>query len=133
MRISRQLVRTVIAACFAALPALSAWACDFARAPSDRWSVERDNGVQWLKTPCGERFYSLGVNTVDGGYPWREKDGKVWYSWAAFTPTLADWVVQARRRLTEWGFNTAGGWSLPPDKLPMPTVINLELGRLSQF
>jgi hypothetical protein len=133
MRISRQLVRTVIAACFAALPALSAWACDFARAPSDRWSVERDNGVQWLKTPCGERFYSLGVNTVDGGYPWREKDNKIWYSWAAFAPTLADWVAETRRRLADWGFNTTGGWSLPPDKLAMPTVINLELGRLSQF
>jgi hypothetical protein len=111
----------------------TATACDLATAPSDRWSVVNDHGVQWLKTPCGERFYSLGVNTVDGGYPWREKDGKVWYSWAAFSPTLADWVTETRGRLTEWGFNTAGGWSLPPDKLPMPTVINLELGRLSQF
>jgi hypothetical protein len=108
-------------------------ACDLGTAPSDRWSVERDNGVQWLKTPCGDRFYSLGVNTLDGGYPWREHDDKTWYSWPAFAPTLADWVTETRRRLADWGFNTAGGWSLPPDKLPVPSVINLELGRLAQF
>jgi hypothetical protein len=110
-----------------------ATACDLATAPTSRWSVTNDHGIQWLKTPCGERFYSLGVNTVDGGYPWREKDGKTWYSWAAFDPTLANWVKRTRRRLTDWGFNTAGGWSLPPDQLAMPTVVNLELGRTARF
>jgi hypothetical protein len=93
----------------------------------------RDNGVQWLKTPCGNRFYSLGVNTVDAGYAWREKDGKTWYSWSAFDPSIEAWAGRARQRLADWGFNTAGGWSLPPDKLHMPMVVNLELGRLAQF
>ena len=122
----------VAAALVAALP-LSARACDLATAPTSRWSIESDRGVRWLKTPCGDRFYSLGVNTVDAGYDWREKDNKVWYSWRAFDPTIGSWVSRAQRRLSEWGFNTAGGWSLPPDKLHMPMIVNLELGRRARF
>jgi hypothetical protein len=125
-------------ACFFAVAiilglAASASACELATAPTTRWSIETDHGVRWLKTPCGERFYSLGVNALDGGYPWRERDGKTWYSWTAFTPTLALWVNQTMARLKQWGFNTAGGWSLPPQQLPMPAVINLELGRNAKF
>ena len=75
-------------------------------------------------TPCGERFFSLGVNVLDGGYADREKDGKIWYSWKAFAPTLADWVTEARNRLSSWGFNSAGGWALPPETLDLPTIIN---------
>ncbi len=92
-----------------------------------------ENGTQWLKTPCGERFYSLGVNTVDGGYEWREKDNKIWYSWTAFDPSLESWIKRAAARLAEWGFNTTGGWSAPPSKLAMPTIVNLELGRRARF
>ncbi|HWB48298.1 MAG TPA: hypothetical protein VG651_04240 [Stellaceae bacterium] len=113
--------------------AAPASACDLAAAPSDRWSIDRDRGVQWLKTPCGDRFYSIGSNTVDGGYGWREKDNKLWYSWLAFDPSLDHWVTRAEARLAEWGFNTTGGWSLPPAQLKMPTIVNLELGRRARF
>jgi len=84
-------------------------------------------------TPCADRFFSLGVNVLDGGYAEREKNGKVWYSWKAFVPTLADWTSETRRRLFAWGFNSAGGWALPPDTLQLPTIVNLELGRLARF
>jgi hypothetical protein len=117
----------------AALIAAPALACDLATAPTTRWSIATDHGVDWLKTPCGERFYSLGVNTLDAGYDWREKDNKVWYSWRAFEPAIDSWVARAQRRLAEWGFNTAGGWSLPPTQLKMPMIVNLELGRLAKF
>jgi hypothetical protein len=111
-----------------------AWACtDFAAAPSSRWPLARKGGVAWLVTPCGDRFFSLGVNVLDGGYPEREKDAKTWYSWKAFAPTLADWAAQTRGRLFAWGFNSAGGWALPPATLKLPTIINLELGRLARF
>ncbi|MGD9617611.1 MAG: hypothetical protein AB7H90_23740 [Alphaproteobacteria bacterium] len=116
-----------------ALVAGPAAACDLDRVPSSRWSVATENGVSWLKNPCGERFYSNGVNVLDGGYPEREKDGKVYYSWTAFAPDLATWVAETRSRLRAWGFNTAGGWSLPPQQLRLPTVINLELGRRTRF
>ena len=115
------------------LEAPAGHACNLATAPATRWSIVKDHGASWLKTPCGERFYSLGVNALDGGYPWREHDGKTWYSWTAFTPSLVDWVNETMARLKQWGFNTAAGWSLPPQQLPMPAVINLELGRNSQF
>jgi len=102
-------------------------------APSSRWSLAREDRVAWLVTPCGDRFFSLGVNVLDGGYPQREKDGKIWYSWKAFAPTLADWTVQTRRRLLSWGFNSAGGWALAPETLKLPRIVNLELGRLARF
>jgi hypothetical protein len=113
---------------------VSAKGCkDFAMAPSSRWSLTTQAGVSWLVTPCGERFFTLGVNVLDGGYPERERAGKIWYSWRAFTPTLADWIAETRHRLTTWGFNSAGGWALPPEMLKLPTIINLELGRLARF
>ena len=118
----------------ATLPAV---ACDFATVKSDRWSTTSDansqGGVAWLKTPCGDRFYSVGVNVVNGGYAWRVKDGKTWYSWKAFDPSLTAWVERARQRLADWGFNSVGGWSLPPAQLREPMIVNLELGRLSRF
>ena len=128
------MIRSVFALFLAAIVAVApASACELATAPTTRWSLVSDHGTKWLRTPCGERFYSLGVNALDGGYPWREHDGKTWYSWAAFAPSLADWVRETVVRLKDWGFNTAGGWSLPPTQLPMPTVVNLELGRNAQF
>ncbi|MGH7095761.1 MAG: hypothetical protein ACREFB_19800, partial [Stellaceae bacterium] len=121
------------AALFLLAPVAGAHCCDFAHAPSDRWSVERRSGVAWLKTPCGDRFYSLGVNVLDGGYPWRDHDGKVYYSWHAFDPSLGVWAATARRRLEDWGFNSIGGWSLPPQRLRLPGIIDLELGRKAKF
>ena len=132
----------VVARCLAVFAAVAltgffcgrASACaDFAAAPSTRWSLATEHGVSWLVTPCGERFFSLGVNIVDGGYPEREKAGKIFYSWKAFEPTLEDWAAKSRRRLYSWGFNSAGGWALPPQDLKLPAVINLELGRLARF
>ena len=108
-------------------------ACTLDDAASSRWSIVREHGVAWLKTPCGERFYSLGVNALDGGYPQRESGGKVYYSWHAFAPSLDAWIAAARRRLLAWGFNSAGGWSLPPQRLRLPTIIDLELGRRAKF
>ena len=112
---------------------VGAHACDFDAAPSSRWSLAAEGDVWWLKTPCGDRFYSLGVNILDGGYPDRDKDGKVYYSWKAFAPDRALWIAAARRRLRAWGFNSAGGWSLAPQQLKLPEVIDLELGRRSKF
>ena len=37
-------------------------ACDLATAPTTRWTIAREHGVAWLVTPCGERFFAIGVN-----------------------------------------------------------------------
>jgi hypothetical protein len=131
---ARSLAAFIAVAVASATATASAFACaDFAAAPSTRWSLTTESGVSWLVTPCGERFFSLGVNILDGGYPEREKNGKTYYSWRAFEPTLADWTAETRRRLFSWGFNSAGGWALSPQVLKLPTIINLELGRLARF
>src|SRR6202035_5691158 len=111
-RAAAALFRTALlsAAVLTTYPFDAAWSCaNFATAPSSRWSLTTKAGVSWLVTPCGERFFSLGVNVLDGGYPEREKAGKIYYTWRAFEPTLEDWTAKARRRLYSWGFNSAGG------------------------
>ena len=110
-------VLALAALAVAAFPVACASACTLAQAPTTRWSLATEAGVSWLVTPCGERFLSFGVNALDGGYPYREKAGKVYYSWTAFAPTQDKWVETTRHRLAEWGFNSAGGWSLPPQML----------------
>jgi hypothetical protein len=138
-------VTHAVTRCLTALAALAlltgfsvgrAYACtDFAAAPSTRWSLTTEHGVSWLVTPCGERFFSLGVNVLDGGNHEHERVGKAYsgYNWERFAPTLQDWAAESRRRLFSWGFNSAGGWALPPQVIQLPTVINLELGRLAKF
>jgi hypothetical protein len=133
---TRRLAVLIAAAITSALPVGPSLACaDFAAAPSARWSLTTENGVSWLVTPCGERFFSLGVNVVDGGNFEREKVGRAYagYNWQAFAPTLTDWAADTRRRLSSWGFNSGGGWALSPQVLKLPTVINLELGRRARF
>src|SRR5260370_33773793 len=29
-----------------------------------RWTLQSQDGISWLITPCGERFFSLGGNTL---------------------------------------------------------------------
>lgn len=115
------------------LPGAGAIGCDLDTVPVTRWSLTRAGGVEWLVTPCGEHFFSAGVNVLDGGAPERFADDRMWYSWTAFQPSLDDWAETTRQRLQQWGFNSAGGWSLPPAQLRLPEIANLELGRMAQF
>jgi hypothetical protein len=116
----------------AAAPATHA--CDLDAAPSARWSLAATGGgPAWLVTPCGDRFFSLGVNAVAGEVPARELPDRVRYDWRRQYSSFGDWVAATRSRLAAWGFNTEGGWSLPPPTLRLPAIVNLELGRLAKF
>ncbi|HWE74141.1 MAG TPA: hypothetical protein VG328_13330, partial [Stellaceae bacterium] len=42
-------------------------ACDLDHAASTRWTIQRHGAISNLVTPCGDRFYSIGVNVLDGG------------------------------------------------------------------
>jgi hypothetical protein len=106
---------------------------DFSKAPHTRWTTGNRQGVHWLVTPCGERFFSIGVNVVDGGAKTREINGRIYYHWGSFSPDLQSWADAARQRLRRWGFNTAGAWSLPPAILKMPAVVDLAVGKRSFF
>jgi hypothetical protein len=126
----------VIAAIAAIVCTRGVAACtDLARAPTTRWSVTTANGVSWLVTPCGQRFFSLGVNVLDGGESERAAMRKTYsgYDWRNVASSIEAWAAATRHRLLQWGFNSAGAWSVAPQTLQMPTVINLELGRLARF
>jgi hypothetical protein len=106
---------------------------DLAQAPHSRWHTVTDGGVSWLVTPCGQRFFSVGINSTDGGQPWRLDKGRVAYHWGTFYPDLENWAHLAQKRALAWGFNTAGAWSLHPITLKMPVTPYLELGRTARF
>ncbi len=111
----------------------AAWGCaDFSAAPSSRWSIGNSATGPVLLTPCGEPFFSLGVNGVDGGAG-AVLDSARAYRWQRFAESRADWAATTRRRLVEWGFNTAGAWSLPPAEIGLPSTPGLELGRSVDF
>jgi hypothetical protein len=123
----------LLAALVVALASPAALACDLASAPSTRWSTARDrHGVAWIRTPCGERFFSIGVDVVDAGDSGAHLQ-RPHYDWRAVAPSLAAWAGDTRGRLLDWGFNSVGAWSLPPQQLELPTAINLELGRLARY
>jgi hypothetical protein len=110
----------------------SACACDLDHAPSTRWRIAHDGGASFLETPCGDKFFSLGVNVIDAGNSGAHLP-RAHYDWHEFAESLDEWIAATRKHLDDWGFNSAGAWSLPPQKLKLPSVINLELGRLSRF
>jgi hypothetical protein len=123
----------IFAALLVSLLGTPGLACDLASAPSTRWSTERDrHGVVWIRTPCGERFLSIGVAVVDAGASGARLQ-RPHYDWRSVAPNVAAWAKETRRRLLDWGFNSVGAWSLAPQELELPTAINLELGRLARF
>lgn len=119
----------------AALRPEAAAACpDLAQSPSSRWSLRYENGADYLATPCGDRFFSLGINVLDDEVPKQPlPDNRLRYDWRRFYASPEAWLKDTRQRVAAWGFNTAGAWSLPPSVLAMPTIPNLELGRIARF
>ena len=111
-----------------------AQACaDYDQARNSRWSVARVDGAAWLMTPCGERFFSIGVNVLDGGDKKPDARERNSYAWSSFHPSLDAWIAATRERLGAWGFNSAGSWSVLPQDIRLPSIPNLELGRNSRF
>jgi hypothetical protein len=130
-------LRLVIGLIFAAIvlgfvPLSDARACDFDHAAATRWTIRRHGAISNLVTPCGDSFYSMGVNVLDGGITAGYLD-RPHYDWRNSFASLDDWIGQTKQRLADWGFDSAGAWSLPPKQLKLPSVINLELGRLARF
>ncbi len=131
----RGAVAPATAAAILSLWAGGAGACDdFAAAPSSRWSVATSENGPVLLTPCGDPFFSLGVNAIDGGFRTEfAANPERAYRWQRFAGTRAEWAAATRRRLVSWGFNTAGAWSVPPGEIGLPSTPELELGRNTQF
>jgi hypothetical protein len=128
--------RVAIAAALGFLAAAAATAparaCNLSTSASARWTTTSVDGANWLVSPCGERLLTLGVNVLDAGQSGAKID-RPHYPTATGASAIGAWTDTARQRLKDWGFNSAGAWSLPPAELRLPTVINLELGRIAKF
>ena len=99
---------------------------------SDGWRVRVENGIHWLVAPNGANFYGCGLNAVDAGSPPEEVAGRpAYYLWNLYS-TVDDWAGVIRDRLSRWGFNHLGAWNLCPEKIGLPYIANLDLGRLSE-
>jgi hypothetical protein len=76
------------------------------------FSIRRHGGSQWLTTPDGNPFFSLGVCCVDQGIArenyTQEKPG---YAAWRYYPDSNRWARATLQRLGSWGFTTVGGWS----------------------
>jgi len=132
-RTTRHVKRSLIVLALLAFGMRAAPACqDFHAAGGSRWTVESRRGVSWLRTPCGDSFFSIGVNNVNGGRV-AGVATPVGYRWDAVSPDFASWLVATRGRLAAWGFNTASGGSLAPDVLRLPALPDLEIGRTARF
>jgi hypothetical protein len=114
------------------LGVLPAQACDLDHAPSTRWTVARHGAISTLVTPCGDSFFSTGVNVLDAGIT-AGYLARPHYDWRNSASSVDEWIGETKERLDGWGFNSAGAWSLPPKQLKLPSIINLELGRLARF
>ena len=131
-RLAPSWLALVLALGLAVAPASFAAPCKLDNAPDARWRVAREGAVAWLQDPCGKRFLSIGVNVLDGGLS-GEGLNRPHYHWRHQYPSKQAWIQAARARLEGWGFNSAGAWSLSPDELRLPGVIDLELGRTARF
>lgn len=99
---------------------------------SNDWRLTVENGVHWLVDPNGEKFYGSGINGVDAGSAPEEVNGRpAYYLWNLY-PSVDDWVATIRDRLAQWGFNHLGAWNFCGEKISLPYIANLDLGRLSE-
>lgn len=132
MNLRRRAAVPLLAAAALLVSAMAARACTLATTQATRWTIEKKNGDAFLVTPCGKKFFAVGVNVIDGGISAAHLT-RPHYDWHNSAGTIGQWIGQTRQRLAHWGFNSAGAWSLPPQQLKLPSVINLELGRLARF
>jgi len=98
----------------------------------NQWEIVSDDGIFWLQTPGGQRFYACGVNGVNAGNPPDTVHGRPsYYLWNQYA-SVDRWATVARTRLDKWGFNHLGAWSSSEDQIGLPYIANLDLGRRSR-
>jgi hypothetical protein len=96
------------------------------------WGLTVENGVHWFLAPNGEKFFGAGVNGVDAGCSPEDVEGRpAYYLWHLYASTDT-WAATVRERLLNWGFNHLGAWNFCEEKIGLPYIANLDLGRLSE-
>jgi hypothetical protein len=126
LRIARLLaIAAMILLCVT--PRVSATACAPRPGSPGRWTLQSYDGVSWLANPCGERFFSIGVNCLTEPASSEQTSDREKNS--PHRPN--NWTLRTAARLRAWGFNTAGAFSLPD--LRLPSVPELDLGWRARF
>lgn len=76
------------------------------------FSIAVQDGVSWLATPEGRRFFSRSVCVVTPGLSQDSYDleNPAYAAWQHYPDTNA-WAAATSRRLKSWGFTTLGAWS----------------------
>ena len=113
-------------------PALDAYGGD-RRVPLDAtgfFRLARLCDRDWLVTPSGHPFYSLGVNTLGPrGSAGRESGERAYQTAvAAKYASEEEWADAAVARLRSWALNTAGSWSavdLLRERMPFTVILGL--------
>src|SRR2546425_11635891 len=92
----------VVAALLLASPGRALACRDFAQAPGSRWRLEARQRVAWLVTPCGDPFFSIGINALNGGGPARGAAGRLADHRRSLYPRLDAWLATPRARTPTW-------------------------------
>ena len=108
----------------AMVPRVVGAACSARAGSPGRWKLESRGGVSWLITPCGDRFFSIGVNTL-------LPSSSTVNRWPDIPRSSDAWARRAAGQIRGWGFNTAGAFSAP--NLPLPSFPDLDLGWRARF
>ncbi len=101
-------------------------ACGPRQGLANRWKLQSRDGVAWLITPCGDRFFSAGINTLtDTAAPplvWSPEK----HAWLTPYQTSDTWARRTAAQVRGWGFNTASAFSSP--NIQLPSIPDLDLG-----
>lgn len=112
-------------------PRLGNAACASRPGFAGRWTIQSRDGVSWLLTLCGERFFSIGVNGLTDGSSTPLRWSRERNSWLPPHQAPPAWADRAAAQVRAWGFNTAGSFSSP--NLPLPGTPDLDLGWRANF
>ena len=82
-------------------------------------------------TPCGERFFSIGVNTLTDNSSASLRWSNERNSWGPPYRAPDAWARRTAGQIRGWGFNTSGAFSSM--NLPLPSIPELDLGWRAQF
>ena len=104
-----------------------------ASSASRPWSVVKEDGIYWLRTPEGGLFYSKGVNTFYGGIENEKSQRNEAFFWQNHFEDIHQWRQNGLSRLVDWGFNTRGAWSDTSRELTLPLMVESDLGRSAKL
>ncbi len=97
------------------------------------WGLAKQGNIYWMVSPKGDRFYSKGVNSIEGDQRNQKNTSGAAFYWAKYFTSKEQWRQSTRKQLIDWGFNTRGAWSDTSPSFYLPEMVDLDLGRNAQL